>query len=90
LLVVVRSRLFVLVQVVAVLGFVKGMSPGRTGLIFVGIVLLPLLGVVITALRWTDGEAIDERLGKLAAGQAVVLFLLDVALLIVMLDKPKC
>lgn len=74
----------------AVIGVVKGTSKGHEGYIFVSLVLLPLLGTTLMQLRWTDGESIDERLQKLAYGQAVVLFLMDVALMVSMLSKVPC
>lgn len=73
-----------------VIGVVKGMSKGHEGYIFVSIVLVPLLALTVMQLRWTDGESIDERLQKLAYGQAVVLFLLDIALMVSMLSKVPC
>jgi hypothetical protein len=74
---------------VSVVGFVKGMDAGRHGLIFVGIVLLPYLASTWMLLRWTDGEAIDERLSRIAGFNAFMLVILDIALLVVMLDNRK-
>ena len=64
------------------IGVVKGVEPGRHGLIFVSIMLLPLLASAFTQLKWTNGEAIDERLGKLANFNAVVVVGIDIALMV--------
>lgn len=71
---------------VSVVGVVKGMDASHHGYIFVSLVLLPLLATTITQIRWTTGEAIDERLGKLAYWNAAVIGLLDIALLVVMFE----
>lgn len=76
-------------QTVSILGVVKGMDPGRHGLIFAGIMLLPLLVTAIMQLRWTNGESIDERLGRLANVNAFMLVGMDIALMVVMLEKQR-
>lgn len=85
----IAARSVLCVQTVAILGVVKGMDNGRHGLIFVSIMLLPLLCTAIMQLRWSNGESIDERLGRLANVNAFMLVGMDIALMVVMLEKQR-
>jgi hypothetical protein len=70
--------------VVSVVGIVKGMDARLHSYIFVSVMLLPLLATCLALLRWTAGEAIDERLQKLATFHGLALLGIDIAFLVVM------